>query len=96
MSYFVWTVFAGILGWGASLAMRSGVSNHHLLHASIGVTGALLGGWLMSTPLRAALESADEISILSLLVSFFIALAFSMMANLWDRVSTMDDVEMDF
>lgn len=96
MSYFIWTVLVGIIGWGASLVMRSDNSNHHVLHVSIGVTGAVLGGWLMAMPVRTIASQAEGIDILSLLVSFFIALALSMMANLWDRVNALDDAEMDF
>lgn len=96
MSFFIWTMLVGVIGWVASLAMKSDESNHHLLHVSIGVSGALLGGWLMATPTRVSVVQTDETSVLSLLVSFFIALALSMIANLWDRVSAQDDVEMDF
>ncbi|OGB23183.1 MAG: hypothetical protein A3I66_09310 [Burkholderiales bacterium RIFCSPLOWO2_02_FULL_57_36] len=96
MSFFIWTVVVGIIGWVASFAMKSEVSNHHVLHVSIGVSGALLGGWLMATPARAHFGQTDETSVLSLLASFFIALALSMIANLWDRVNVQDDVEMDF
>jgi uncharacterized membrane protein YeaQ/YmgE (transglycosylase-associated protein family) len=96
MSFFIWTVVVGVIGWGASLAMKSDVSHHHVLHVSIGVSGALLGGFLMATPARVIMGQSDNISILSLLVSFFIALALSMIANLWDRVNAQDDAEMDF
>lgn len=96
MSFFIWTVLVGIVGWGASLIMRSEESNRHVLHILIGVSGALAGGWLMAIPARGGAGMAADISILSLLVSFFIALALSMIANLWDRVSAQDDIETDF
>lgn len=97
MSFFIWTMVVGVMGWSASLAMKSDASPHHVWHVSIGVSGALLGGLLMKTPVTwGANGRPDDTSILSLLVSFFIALALSMIANLWDRVSTQDDVEMDF
>jgi uncharacterized membrane protein YeaQ/YmgE (transglycosylase-associated protein family) len=96
MSFLIWTVLVGVIGWVASLVMKSDASNRHFLHASIGVSGALLGGFLMATPERANVVQPDDINILSLLASFFIALALSMIANLWDRVSTEDDAELDF
>jgi uncharacterized membrane protein YeaQ/YmgE (transglycosylase-associated protein family) len=96
MSFFIWTVLVGIIGWSASFAMRSDASNHPVLHVSIGVSGALLGGLLMSTPIRIDPGQTENFSILSLLVSFFMALALSMIANLWDRVNAQDDAEMDF
>lgn len=95
MSFFIWTILVGIVGWVASLAMRSDISNRHVLHVSIGVSGALMGAWLMATPARVGIMQTEETSVLSLLVSFFIALALSLIANLWDRVSAQDDVEMD-
>ena len=97
MSFYIWTVLVGIVGWGASLAMRSEESNRHVLHVLIGVSGALLGGWLMATPVRGnVVAQTAEVSVLSLLVSFFIALALSMIANLWERVSAQEDAELDF
>jgi uncharacterized membrane protein YeaQ/YmgE (transglycosylase-associated protein family) len=96
MSLFLLTVVVGLIGWGASLVLRSGVSTFHLGHMSIGVSGALLGGFLMETPARISPAHSDSISVLSLLVSFFIALALSLIANLWHRVSIQDDAEMDF
>lgn len=96
MSFFIWTILVGIIGWAASLAMKGDASNRHIAHASLGVSGALLGGWLMATPVRITMGPSEDISVLSLLVSFFIALALSMIANLWDRVIGQDDVEMDF
>ena len=96
MSFFIWTVLVGIIGWGASLAMRSEASHRHGLHVSISVSGALLGGWLMAVPAYINMEHANEVGVLSLLVSFFIAWALSMIANLWERVSVQDDAEMDF
>lgn len=96
MSFFIWTVLVGIVGWGASLTMRSEESHRHVLHVLIGVSGALAGGWLMAIPAQGSAVQTADISILSLLVSFFIALALSMIANLWDRVSAQDDAETDF
>jgi uncharacterized membrane protein YeaQ/YmgE (transglycosylase-associated protein family) len=96
MSFFIWTVVVGVIGWSVSLAMKSDASNHHVWHMSIGISGALLGGVLMATPIRISMVQADNVSVLSLLVSFFIALALSMIANLWHRVNAQDDVEMDF
>ncbi len=96
MSLFIWTVVAGFFGWAASIAMQGNASNHRIMHASIGISGAVLGGLLMSTPIRINPSAPDEFSLLSLMVSFFMALALSMIANLWHRVSVQDDAEMDF
>lgn len=95
MSFFVWTVIVGVIGWGATLAMKSGTSNHHVLHLAIGIAGALLGGLLMTAPERITIVQTNDINGLSLLVSFFIAMALSMIANLWHRVHLQDEAEMD-
>jgi uncharacterized membrane protein YeaQ/YmgE (transglycosylase-associated protein family) len=96
MSVFLLTVVVGLVGWGVSLVVRGGVSTFHLGHMSIGVSGALLGGLLMETPARMSPAYSDSVSVLSLLVSFFIALGLSLIANLWHRVNIQDDTEMDF
>jgi uncharacterized membrane protein YeaQ/YmgE (transglycosylase-associated protein family) len=97
MSLIIWTVLVGIVGWGTARAMRNEASSaHHVMQAAICISGALLGGWLMAMPNQRGMVQTDEVSILSLLVSFFIALGLSMIANLWDRVSAQDDAELDF
>jgi uncharacterized membrane protein YeaQ/YmgE (transglycosylase-associated protein family) len=96
MSFFIWTALVGIIGWGASLAMKTDSSHRRVLHMSIGVLGAFLGGWLMMPRMHSGLEPVQDVDILSLLVSFFIALALSMIAKLWERVNAQDDPELDF
>lgn len=48
MSLLLWIVFGALVGWIASLVMRSDAQQGAFLNIVVGVVGAVLGGWLMS------------------------------------------------
>lgn len=48
MGILLWIVFGGIVGWVASLIMKTDGQQGIVLNVIIGIVGASLGGWLMS------------------------------------------------
>jgi len=46
MGIFMWIIFGAIVGWIASMIMKT--NEGLILNIILGVVGALLGGWLMS------------------------------------------------
>lgn len=46
MSILIWIIFGALVGWVASMVMRSGGSL--IWDIVIGIIGAVLGGWIMS------------------------------------------------
>jgi uncharacterized membrane protein YeaQ/YmgE (transglycosylase-associated protein family) len=48
MGIILWIIFGGIVGWIASLIMKTDASQGTLLNIVVGVLGALIGGWVMS------------------------------------------------
>ena len=44
----VWLVIGGLIGWIASVVMRTDGQQGILLNIVVGVIGAILGGWLLS------------------------------------------------
>lgn len=48
MGIILWIVFGGIVGWIASLIMKTDAQQGLLLNVVIGIVGAVLGGWFMS------------------------------------------------
>jgi uncharacterized membrane protein YeaQ/YmgE (transglycosylase-associated protein family) len=48
MQIIIWIVFGGIIGWVASLIMKTDAQQGIMLNVIVGVVGAVLGGWIMS------------------------------------------------
>ncbi|MBB3119873.1 MULTISPECIES: GlsB/YeaQ/YmgE family stress response membrane protein [Telluria group] len=82
MSFIIWIVVGGILGWLASLVMRTDAQQGLFLNVVVGIIGALLGGWLLSPLFGAGTINADDFSLMSLLVSFLGAVVLLAIVNL--------------
>ena len=48
MLFIIWIVIGGILGWLASLIMKTDAEQGMILNVVVGIIGAFLGGWLLS------------------------------------------------
>lgn len=48
MDIIIWIIFGGLVGWVASLIMKSDAEQGLLLNVIVGIVGAVLGGWIMS------------------------------------------------
>lgn len=48
MSFLLWIIFGGIVGWVASLIMKTDSQQGIILNIVVGIVGALLGGWVMN------------------------------------------------
>ena len=49
MSILLWIVFGALVGWIASLIMKTDAQQGTVMNIIVGIVGALLGGWLMDT-----------------------------------------------
>ncbi len=47
MSILLWIVFGALVGWIASLIMKTDREQGALLNIVVGIVGAVLGGWIM-------------------------------------------------
>ncbi len=48
MGIILWIVFGAIVGWIASIIMKTDSQQGAVLNIAVGIVGAMLGGWLMS------------------------------------------------
>lgn len=48
MEIILWIIFGGLVGWIASLIMKTNATQGILLNIIIGIVGAVMGGWFMS------------------------------------------------
>lgn len=67
MNIIVWIIFGALVGWIASLIMKTNAEQGAILNVIVGVVGAVMGGWLMSFFGGRGVEGFD-------LYSFFVAL----------------------
>jgi len=85
MNFIIWIVVGGILGWLASLVMRTDAQQGILLNVVVGIVGALLGGWLLAPLFGTGTINQNDFSISSLLVSFLGAIVLLAIVNLLRR-----------
>lgn len=87
MNLIILIIVGGILGWLASIVMRTDAQQGILLNVVVGIVGALLGGFLLS-PLLGSEDITDGgISVMSLVVSFLGAVILLAIVNLVRRGS---------
>ena len=49
MGIILWIIFGAVVGWIASLIMKTDSQQGPLLNIVVGIVGAVIGGWIMST-----------------------------------------------
>ena len=48
MQILLWIIFGGIIGWVASLIMKTDAQQGIILNIIVGIVGAMLEGWIMN------------------------------------------------
>lgn len=87
MSFLIWIIIGGILGWLASMVMKTDAQQGIFLNIVVGIVGALLGGWLLAPLFGTGTINQDDFSIGSLLVSFLGAVILLAIVNFFRRGS---------
>ncbi len=82
MNSFLWVLIGGTLGLAFGSATVPGASLDIVANVIAGVVGALLGGWLLSSPFGPATLQAGEINLAGLLVAPLGALALLALEHL--------------
>ncbi len=85
MNFIIWIVIGGILGWIASMIMRTDAQQGIFLNIVVGIIGALLGGWLLAPLFGTGTINQDDFSLGSLLVSLLGAVILLAIVNLFRR-----------
>lgn len=88
MNLIIWLVVGGLIGWVASMMMKTDGQQGVILNVVVGVVGALLGGWLLSPMLGAGTINQNDFSIASLGVSLLGAVILLAVVNLVRRGSS--------
>jgi uncharacterized membrane protein YeaQ/YmgE (transglycosylase-associated protein family) len=81
----IWLVVGGVIGWIASLIMKTDAQQGLALNVVVGIVGALIGGWLISPLVGAGTLNQGDFSLAGLLVSLVGAIILLFIVNLIRR-----------
>ncbi|HET9977251.1 MAG TPA: GlsB/YeaQ/YmgE family stress response membrane protein [Burkholderiaceae bacterium] len=87
MNIIIWLVVGGVIGWLASLMMKTDGQQGIILNVVVGIVGAMLGGWIISPLVGGGTINQDVFSLTSLVVSFLGAAILLAIVNLLRRGS---------
>jgi uncharacterized membrane protein YeaQ/YmgE (transglycosylase-associated protein family) len=85
MNFIIWLVVGGIIGWLASLVMKTDAQQGIGLNIVVGIIGALLGGWIIAPLIGGGTINQNDFSASGLIASFIGALILLAIVNLFRR-----------
>ena len=85
LNFIIWIIVGGILGWLASIVMRTDAQQGTLLNIIVGIVGALLAGWVLSPLFGISTINQGNFSLPALLVSLLGAVILLAIVNLFRR-----------
>jgi uncharacterized membrane protein YeaQ/YmgE (transglycosylase-associated protein family) len=87
MGLIILIIVGGILGWLASIVMRTDGQQGILLNVVVGIVGALLAGFILNPLIGGGNIMGGDFSASALLVSFLGAVVLLAIVNLFRRGS---------
>lgn len=85
MTWILIIIIGGILGWLASIVMRTDAQQGILLNIVVGIVGAILGGLLLAPLIGGNSITSGDFSVMSLLTSFLGAVILLAIVNMFRR-----------
>jgi uncharacterized membrane protein YeaQ/YmgE (transglycosylase-associated protein family) len=82
MNFIIWIVVGGLLGWVASVIMKTDEQQGIVLNVAVGVVGALIGGWLLAPLFGTGTINQSDFSLGALVVSLLGAVIVLAVVNL--------------
>ncbi|MBX3014726.1 MAG: GlsB/YeaQ/YmgE family stress response membrane protein [Caldilineaceae bacterium] len=87
MNFIVWIIVGAVIGWIASMVMRTNAQQGFFLDIIVGIVGAFLGGLLIAPLLGTGTINQNDFSVSGLLVSLLGAVILLGIVNLFRRGS---------
>ncbi len=78
-------IVGGIIGWLASIVMRTNAQQGIILNVVVGIVGAMLAGFLITPLIGGAPITAGAFDVRSLIASFLGAIVLLAIVNLFTR-----------
>ena len=91
INFLIWIIVGGILGWIASMIMRTDAQQGPFLNIIVGIIGALIAGWVLSPLLGISTINDGNFSLSALSVSLLGAVILLGVVNLFRRGALLLD-----
>jgi uncharacterized membrane protein YeaQ/YmgE (transglycosylase-associated protein family) len=85
VNFLVWIIIGGIIGWIASMIMRTNAQQGLLLNIVVGIVGALIAGWFLSPMFGVGTINQSNFSLAAMLISLLGAVILLGVVNLVRR-----------
>lgn len=85
MNFIIWLIVGGIIGWLASMVMKTDAQQGIILNVIVGIIGSFLGGWLIAPLLGTGTVNSGDFSIMGLVSSLIGAVILLAIVNLFRR-----------
>ena len=85
MNFILWIIIGGILGWIASIIMRTNAQQGLFLNIVVGIIGALVAGFVLTPLFGIGTINQNNFSLPALLVSLLGAIILLAIVNLFRR-----------
>ncbi|MCL4868695.1 MAG: GlsB/YeaQ/YmgE family stress response membrane protein [Anaerolineae bacterium] len=85
MNFIIWLIVGGIVGWLASIVMRTDAQQGLILNVVVGIVGAFLAGLFLTPMLGISTINQNNFSLPGFIVSFMGAVILLALVNLFNR-----------
>ena len=85
VNFLIWIIVGGIIGWVASVIMRTNAQQGLLLNVVVGIVGAFVAGWFLSPYFGISTINQSNFSVPAMLVSLGGAVILLAVVNLLRR-----------
>jgi len=85
MNIIIWLIVGGVIGWLASMVMKTNGQQGLVLNIVVGIVGALVAGWFLTPLFGISTINQNNFSMPALLVSFLGAVLLLAVVNFFQR-----------
>jgi uncharacterized membrane protein YeaQ/YmgE (transglycosylase-associated protein family) len=85
MNIIIWLVVGGLIGWVASMIMKTDGQQGVILNVVVGIVGAMLGAWLLAPMFGAGTINQGDFSLAGLGLSLLGSIILLAVVNLVRR-----------
>jgi uncharacterized membrane protein YeaQ/YmgE (transglycosylase-associated protein family) len=85
MNFIIWLIVGGLVGWVASMIMRTNAQQGMILNVIVGIVGAFLGGFFLAPMFGTGTINTNDFSVAGLGVSLLGAVILLAIVNLVRR-----------
>lgn len=85
VNFLVWIIVGGLIGWVASMIMRTNAQQGILLNIVVGIVGAFLAGWFLTPFFGGGTINQSNFSLSAMLISLLGAVILLAIVNLFQR-----------